>query len=69
MTIEAKYNKGDEVWLMHNNRPFKTRADAIYITYEGGAVNIEYAVSLSVTKEGVKESLLYPTKEELLKSL
>lgn len=65
MTIETKYNIGDEVWFTTQyQRPVKAKiigihivGKSLYLTY----LFEEYAPRL--------ESALFPTKEELLKSL
>lgn len=68
MTIETKYNIGDEVWFMFDGKPLK-----------GEVVRIsEYTIKVKVIfKDGkeylfsrdIKDFKLSPTKEELLKSL
>ena len=68
MTIETKYNIGDEVWFMFDGKPLK-----------GKVVRIrEYTIKVKVIfKDGkeyiisrdIKDFKLSPTKEELLKSL
>lgn len=69
MTIETKYNIGDEVW-------FAEEGDAICETILGIEVNvykdklfIEYLFANDSYPFGLNESDLFPTKEELLKSL
>lgn len=74
MTIETKYDIGDEVWLMYDN---------MAITAQVIEMNVEIRVNyLSVvtancyckikcphfTRE-IHDSRIFPTKEELLKSL
>lgn len=63
MTIETKYNIGDEVWAMYNNSPFKYKIDKVIIVQNK---LLQYRV---VGHEYFFESELFPTKEELLKSL
>lgn len=77
MTIETKYNIGDEVWGIFRNKAkcktinnIRTFGD-LRITDECGRIfdvkiKIEY---LFLNDEWVGEESLYPTKEELLKSL
>lgn len=43
MTIETKYNIGDEVWVMCNNRPIQTRVLNI-ITVTFGQTNFAKGV-------------------------
>lgn len=76
MTIETKYNIGDEVWFMYENK-----ATTMIIEY------IEVICGFKLNKHGdevreikvtyldisashrLSEHKLFPTKEELLKSL
>lgn len=66
MTIETKYNIGDEVWFMFDEKPIR-----------GTIKNIGSHISINVVINGnsyifrreAKGFELFPTKEELLKSL
>lgn len=77
MKIETKYNIGDAVWVITNNKVHHIRIDAIEVsigkatTNEDGVLSIsEYKTSYSVGwGNWHKESDIFPTKEELLKSL
>lgn len=71
MGIKTKYNIGDEVWLMVRGECYQLKVVGIRTTTLKCYKSIEYFVSedgeeLSFTFE---ESDLFPTKEELLKSL
>ena len=67
MTIETKYNIGDEVWYKGFEEPFHDGISNIRIDVDClGEIHIEYELWNDVTKE---ECQLFPTKEELLKSL
>ncbi len=75
MTIETKYNWKDEVWTMYNNKPTKCyiRSINIYIR-DNGVLDFLYFPYLSdgnycVNNYGVKENVLFKTKEELIASL
>lgn len=68
MTIETKYNIGDEVWFLFNGEPLNGKVARIS----------EYTIKVTVIfKDGkeylfgmdIKGAKLFPTKEELLKSL
>jgi hypothetical protein len=67
MTIETKYNIGQEVWVRYGNSPLKCiiidRNDTTgYYLIEGVIDN--------VIRRGIKHpKTLFPTKEELIKSL
>lgn len=72
MTIETKYNIGDEVWFITKYNPEKANAKVcavnIYILTNGDVV-----IKYDITKGGYHwvrtEQELFPTKKELLKSL
>ena len=70
MTIETKYNIGDEVWFLSYNSPRKARicGMSIYVQNSG-----EIVLIYSLTEKNLywhkNEQDLFPTKEELLKSL
>lgn len=71
MTIETKYNIGDEVWCYIVGECFPLRVVGIRILWDKSYKSINYILSedgvdLTIT---LGESVLYPTKEELLKSL
>lgn len=70
MTIETKYNIGDEVWGAAYEEIWSGRITAISTYHYFGMSRIMYEVF--VEKEmhfSFKEQDLFPTKEELLKSL
>ena len=62
MKIETKYDIGQEVWVMSMNRPYCAKITGIRIDIHGLFYNIEYILSK-------REEDIFPTKEELLKSL
>ena len=71
MEIKTKYNIGDEVWIMIYGECYQLIVVGIRTTTSKGYKSIDYFVSedgdeLSFT---FGESELFPTKEELLKSL
>lgn len=71
MTIETKYNIGDEVWYANIfGEPFKTKIYGIVAEILGNKAFISYYVGLNEESFSLKrESVFFPTKEELLKSL
>ena len=75
MTIETKYNIGDEVWVkdLGEKRILNGRVVDILIDCNyGHHISIVYIVSFEVMRFKLIRFLewqLYPTKEELLKSL
>lgn len=71
MEIKTKYNIGDEVWISHKSRIHNGIVDfiSIDVTKENTMTvyyHIDEANGISCTFE---EQQLFPTKEELLKSL
>ncbi len=71
MTIETKYNIGDEVWLIWENKVYVSFIEDVRVKRNNKNTKIEYMVESMQKKDfGLKkESDLFPTKEELLKSL
>lgn len=74
MKIETKYNKKDEVWFMSENKAICETIDGIGISYydsphsEGETeLNEEYTTENRDWWHSV--DTLFPSKEELLKSL
>ena len=71
MTIETKYNIGDEVWVNVYDKPYSFIVKGIRLVCDKFRKRITYAL----LEEGgdtliyLDEKELYPTKEELLKSL
>lgn len=65
MTIETKYNIGDEVWFMCGSQIFCGRICCIVVWLH----NLSYKVEFEMGLYGFIEDVLFPTKEELLKSL
>lgn len=64
MIIETKYNIGDEVWFIYgHNRPRCDRVTSIRLMHD---LSIMYYFEVSLSRD---EEELFPTKEELLKSL
>ena len=70
MTIETKYNIGDEVWFMNDGEPTSERIVRIDVERYEQKQYVEYTVVLSdVILTSFYEQELFPTKEELLNSL
>lgn len=74
MTIETKYNTGDYVYLMQEDKPkrgeiFHITADFTPETIKGPRLLITYAVVFDNGDASYKvaERDLFPTKEELMK--
>lgn len=83
MTIETKWNQGDEVWFMFKDKPVKdtVRDFEIKCNYKGGSgcgwgsstypiiITHNFTPSGQQTMVTCNESQCFSTKEELLKSL
>lgn len=82
MTIETKFNRNDLAWAILENRPMQVKICCIniFLGILCKKPTIKYAVSwydhlgryhsLGVSDNAfVSEDLLFPTKEELIKSL
>lgn len=67
MTIETKYNVGESVWLINENRVRQRPIFTIVIRVLDGKAKKEYF--LEDVKGCYCESELFATKEELLNSL
>ena len=71
MKIETKYNIGQEVWFMKENKPTKQVVGFVEIIAASTTSKsfIQYGLKIEGSVERVVENKLFPTKEELLKSL
>ena len=77
MTIETKYNIGDEVWAIVENRAQCLRIESIAVstlgeTFDESGRLISYRIKIEYyLGDGywVNDGYCFPTKEELLKSL
>lgn len=70
MTIETKYNIGDEVWFDSLGHHYKGSVNEINISVPvDGSVHINYRIKKSGYFFEKQEDVLFPNKEELLKSL
>lgn len=71
MTIETKYNIGDEVWMTLFDKPKKFVVKGVEYVYHTIFIGCYYYIKSEDCQYEVRipESELFPTKEELLKSL
>ena len=70
MTIETKYNIGDEVWFLSYNSPRKARMCGMSIYVQNSSeITILYSLNEKDVYWHKREQDLFPTKGELLKSL
>lgn len=72
MTIETKYNVGNIVWVM-KDEPIQTTISGVYVSEDADGICIKYTVAdLWQGDTWIpfwNEKFVFPTKEELLKSL
>lgn len=69
MTIETKYNIGDEVWFQDHGQPLSREIVGIETDIYAKQSFIRYIFSEDGFAYEISEQDLSPTKEELLKSL
>lgn len=72
MKIETKYNIGQEVWSISNGKPAKFTIERIFIrVHKVGGIKIcyEWDDANDDRMYRLPEYMVFPTKEELLKSL
>ena len=71
MTIETKYNIGNEVWMMLLDSPEEFVITGIEYTHHRIFIGCKYYIKSTDCEYEVEipEELLFPTKEELLKSM
>ncbi len=69
MEIKTKYNIGDEVWFMHNNKIANSRIEYIStLSSKNSKTVIRYEVMLK-NYLIIKEGDVFPTKQALIDSL
>ncbi len=70
MTVTTKFNKGDVVWYMLNNKPLERKIVGIRIhpKFYDNDVDIYYTFN-STDQRGVSEEKLFKTKQELINNL
>lgn len=68
MKVKTKYNLGEKVWFMEQNRPQCRDIRYIYIRVSN---ENQYSVTYLVNNDSTKraEDTLYSSKQELLKTL
>lgn len=69
MTIETKYNIGDEVWFQDHEQPLRREIVGIEIEIYAKKTFVKYVFCEDGFAYEMHEQDLFPTKEELLKSL
>lgn len=65
MEIKTKYNIGDKVWFIHQNKCVSMEVENILMN--GKDMYVQY--TFNNNEIWLSENHLFPTKEELLKSL
>ena len=69
MTIETKFNIGDSIWYMDNNKACNRSVSSIIIRITEYGVSVGYYVSKPRKSITLDEKLVFSSKEELIKSL
>lgn len=69
MKIETKYNIGDEVWFYRGTAPTKGKIGSIDVIMTENHLLIRHDIITSIALYFLPEKDIFPTKEELLKSL
>ena len=71
MDIKTKYEIGQRVFYMDNNKVKEGTIDRIYIDaqYNANYNKVKISYRLFTTAKFYEDNELFPTKEELLKSL
>jgi hypothetical protein len=71
MKIETKYNIGDEVWLIWEHKVQSAKIDSIWNITVNPEISVIYQLNMKWHDAPLlfKENALFPTKEELLRSL
>lgn len=70
MTIETKFNIGDEVWFMNEGEPISEKIVRIDVEQYERKRFVEYTVVLGdCLLTTFYEQEIFPTKEELIKNL
>lgn len=71
MTIETKYNTGDEVWFIWENSVQSAKIEGIWNITVNPEKSVVYQLNMIWRGAPLlfREQELFPTKEELLKSL
>lgn len=70
MTIETKYNIGDKVWTLNSLcEPIPAKVFGIMVEVRRNRTYIDYKVDNQEIIAYRREDVVFPTKEELLKSL
>ena len=73
MEISTKFQPGDNVWIMHDNKPVEGKVVLMVIRCNHPLVYyVVYTLNVTIHKESlfdVYEKKVYKSKEELLASL
>ena len=69
MTIETKYNIGDEVWFQDHEQPLSREIVGIETEIYAKKSLVKYVFCEDGFAYEIYEQDLFPTKEELIKSL
>ena len=68
MKVTTKYDIGDWVWSLRDNRAVRLDVTSVIVSIEGDGL-CEVSYSLHYVDEEIPESKLFKTREELLNTL
>jgi len=66
MEVSSKFNIGDKVYFITDNKVQRSDITGVSISVNGSETKIEYTLHFDST---IDENLVFETKEELIKSL
>lgn len=66
MKVSSKFNIGDKVYFITDNKVQRSDITGVSISVLGGETKVEYTLHFDST---IDENLVFATKEELIKSL
>lgn len=69
MKIETRFNVGDAVWFMQNNKPDTSKVIAIKVEANRSITAVHCVIDYYGVEESMYEKYLFATKEELIASL
>lgn len=70
MKIETKFNIGDTVYFIYNNKIVSEKVYKLYVEKErGSSLSIKYGFEFQYDYAIINEGNCFVTKEELIKSL
>ncbi len=69
MTLETKFDVGDTIWFMYNNRPMCAVVTTMIVTKNESVYGEEYQCPTRDRRHDIHHTFAFKTKEDLLASL